>query len=457
MKASLVSAAALCMVSGLAMAQSAGCCEGAAKAGECEVVLERVGDGAQADGTYELKAGVEDNGQLSLKLQRVGEMMAGVLAAGQPEAEVQSHAVMIQKEGDREVKVEVTNGRAKAWVNGEAVPEKRVKVTDQKISVLDGDGETIAEFGYSAEPRAGAGGGQQFQIFTDRRLDGPDGPIVWEGENGEHPEMNFQVFGDDGNQMFFGQPEGEHPSVMIGITMGSLDEAEADERVSGVLEEHEIDAEDVFVVQSVIEGTPADEAGLREGDVVVRVDGEWGVGTEQLREVLMEKEPGDMLELAVVRKGKLREIEVELAEWSSEALGVPMAFAWQEELPGMHLEDGEGLNLQPFLEGLRLHKGELGEDLEQQFDVIIKQLGEEGEEGLPRLDIRPRIQFRRLGEESQPQVFVQPAPTPRAAPRSDLAPDAQARLERIEARLEKLEHQIDRLINAMQDREQEQD
>lgn len=456
MKASLVSAAALCMVSGLAMAQSADCCEGAAKAGECEIVLECAGDGVQADGTYELKAGVEDNGRLSLKLQRIGEVMAGVVAAGQPEAKVQSHAVMIQKDGDREVKVEVTNGQAKAWVNGEAVPEKRVKVTDQKIRVLDGEGQTIAEFGYSAEPRAGAGDGQQFQIFTDRRLDGPDGPIVWEGEDAPHPEMNFQVFGDDGNKMFFGQPEGEHPSVMIGISMGSLDEAEVDERVSEVLAEREIDAESVFVVQSVIDGTPADEAGLREGDVVVRVDGEWGVNAEQLREVLMDKEPGDMLELAVIRKGKLREIEVELAEWSSEVLGAPTAFAWQEQLPGMRLQDGEGVDLQPFLEGLHLRKGELGEDLEQQFDVIIKQLGEEGGEGLPRLDVRPRIQFRHLDEGREPQVLVRPAPTPRAAPRSDLAPDAQARLERIEARLEKLEHQIDRLINA-QNQEQNED
>jgi len=441
MKKHLISAAVLCVASGMAIAQDADCCTKS--------------EGAQATRTG------EDSGQFVVHSQHPGAAAIGAAAVGQPEVEVKSHVMMIQKTDDREVKVEVTDGRVKAWVDGEAVPEKRVKVTDQKIRVLAEDGQTIAEFGYSAEPRAG--GGQQFQIFTDRRLDGPDGPIVWEGEDGMHPDMNFQVFGDDGNKMFLRQPEGEHPSVMIGISMGSLEGAEVDERVSEVLADREIDAGDVFVVQSVIEGTPAAEAGVREGDVVVRVDGKWGVRSEQLREVLMDKEPGDMLELAVIRKGKLREIEVELAPWDIEKLGVPQTFTLGGEMPGMFFQKGEGGDLdglQALIEGLKAHRGEMGEDLERQFEVIIKQLGEgreDGQAGLPGLDVRPRIQLRRLGEGREPQMLVRPAPTPRADARTDLATDSQARLERIEARLEKLEHQIDRLINALQDRERDED
>ena len=453
MKASLVSAAALCMVSGLAMAQSADCCEGAAKAGECEVMLECVGEGAQADGTYELKASVEDNGQLSLKLQRVGEMLAGAVAAGQPE--VQSRMVMIQKDDDHEVKVELDGDQVKAWVDGKEVPKKRLKISDEKIRVLDGEGETIAEFGRHADVHFGTVDGADRQFIVKQLRGGPDGPIVWEGEGGEHLELRNGPGGDGG--MFFTQPEGEHPSVLIGIAMGSLDQAEVDDRVFEMLADRDIDEGDVFVVQNVIDGTPADDAGLREGDVVVRVDGKWGVGTEKLRDVLMDKEPGDTLELAVIRKGKLREVEVELAAWSDKVLGGPVPFQWQEQLPGMLFEQREGGDIQALIEGLRSRQGELGGDLQKQYDVIIKQLGEDGDGGLPGLDVRPRIQLHRLGEDGQPQMLVRPAPAQRGAPRPDAAPDAQARLERIEARLERLEHQLDRLINAMQNRERDED
>jgi S1-C subfamily serine protease len=83
------------------------------------------------------------------------------------------------------------------------------------------------------------------------------------------------------------------------------------------------------LVQSVEAGTPADDAGLRGGDTQVAIDGDVvmvggdiiqrAAGTpvasmEELVDVLEEREPGETIELEVLRDGTAETIEVELAE-----------------------------------------------------------------------------------------------------------------------------------------------
>lgn len=479
MKLSLMSAAAaVCTASGLAMAQNGSCCEDAAKAGECEVIVECVGEGGEcvaiaevcldgeaAPGVYQVTLTTDENGETTANLELVSESRAAIgevaFGAQQPEANIETHMVMIQQNDDHEIKVEITGDVVKAWVDGERVPKKQLKVSDEEIRILDEDGETLAEFGRQIDVQFGLGGGEEDHKIIMRQLHGgPDGPIVWEGGDGEQMKIlkglggdtDLQFFGEDGNHLF-AQPEGEHPPVMIGITMGSLDKGEADDRVIDLLDERNLGADEVFVVLSVIDGLPAEKAGLHDGDVVVRVDGKWGVGSEKLRDMLMDKEPGDQVELAVVRDGKLREITVKLAAWDSEKLGTPLTLEWTEEAPNMFLHGGEGGDVQMFLEKLREHEGQLGEDLGKQFEVIIKQLGEDGKGGIQRLDVLPRIQTRRLGEGGENRFFVQPAPAPRVQDMQGY----QERFDRIEARLERLENRIDRLLKALEGREQNDD
>ncbi|MGB7062619.1 MAG: PDZ domain-containing protein [Candidatus Zixiibacteriota bacterium] len=79
------------------------------------------------------------------------------------------------------------------------------------------------------------------------------------------------------------------------------------------------DAKGVLITE-VEEDMPAEKAGLKAGDVIVEVDGDEIDDTQELREIISEKEEGDEVEIKVIRERKPRSFEVEVEEaesWSS--------------------------------------------------------------------------------------------------------------------------------------------
>jgi serine protease DegQ len=73
-----------------------------------------------------------------------------------------------------------------------------------------------------------------------------------------------------------------------------------------------LDTEEGVAVLAVIEGSGAEEAGLEPGDVIVTADGEPLRSVEDLFETLRDRNPGDRLELEIVRDGDRQAITVEL-------------------------------------------------------------------------------------------------------------------------------------------------
>jgi S1-C subfamily serine protease len=85
-----------------------------------------------------------------------------------------------------------------------------------------------------------------------------------------------------------------------------------------------------LLIQSLEEGSAADEAGLRGpnqrvivwgrypinigGDFITAVDGQPITGNETLQRALSKKRGGDTLELTVIRNGKQHPVKVRLAE-----------------------------------------------------------------------------------------------------------------------------------------------
>jgi putative serine protease PepD len=67
-------------------------------------------------------------------------------------------------------------------------------------------------------------------------------------------------------------------------------------------------------VQEVVGGTPADDGGLRTGDVVTAVDGDAIESGDELREAIDAKRPGDKITLTITRGGDERTVEVTLGE-----------------------------------------------------------------------------------------------------------------------------------------------
>jgi serine protease Do len=68
------------------------------------------------------------------------------------------------------------------------------------------------------------------------------------------------------------------------------------------------------LIADVTPGSPAARAGLRRGDVVLRIDGQEVQSTGQLRNVVAEHSPGTTLKLDLQRKGKTSTVEVKLGE-----------------------------------------------------------------------------------------------------------------------------------------------
>jgi S1-C subfamily serine protease len=81
-----------------------------------------------------------------------------------------------------------------------------------------------------------------------------------------------------------------------------------------VAEEFGLEASRGAVVDSVQEGTGADDAGMRPGDIIVAVDGEPLATMSELVAEVRSRTPGEVLTLTVVRDGEELEIEVTLGE-----------------------------------------------------------------------------------------------------------------------------------------------
>lgn len=97
---------------------------------------------------------------------------------------------------------------------------------------------------------------------------------------------------------------GEVVRGWLGITMGEL--STADRGVLG------IDKPRGVLVNAVLEGTPADKAGVQVGDVIVAINGE-PIGTmAQLRGTIADIFPGETARLAIVRDGRRIELAVVL-------------------------------------------------------------------------------------------------------------------------------------------------
>jgi len=66
------------------------------------------------------------------------------------------------------------------------------------------------------------------------------------------------------------------------------------------------------LVMTVTEGSPADDAGLRRGDVIIEVDGVPLGEDETLAELISQYEPRDKVELRIIRRARERTIDVTL-------------------------------------------------------------------------------------------------------------------------------------------------
>jgi membrane-associated protease RseP (regulator of RpoE activity) len=92
----------------------------------------------------------------------------------------------------------------------------------------------------------------------------------------------------------------------LGVYMQKLDK--------DVREGLDLDVDEGVLINGVEEGSPADEAGIEEGDVVVEFDGKKVSSPDDLRALVGESEVGKEVEVKVIRDGKQKTVRLVVGE-----------------------------------------------------------------------------------------------------------------------------------------------
>ena len=252
-----------------------------------------------------------------LRPQVVDEGVLVVRAvSAQPETktktEKRTYVKVIQKDDSGDYELIVEDGEPQAMVDGKPVSKKRIKKLDGGVWViLDENGEPMTKFHVGGAPGGVA-------VWSG------DGPFTTTGSLNLSPQTHIQVQpdirfgGPQGGQLTFAT-KGEPPKTMLGVVMG--------EPPQSVVEHFGIKGGKAVLLDRVIEGLPAAEAGLQKGDIIIKVEGAPEPTAEGVRKVLREKRPGDDLQVQVLRHGDKKSFQIKLKAFDAAQLGrvEPMA------------------------------------------------------------------------------------------------------------------------------------
>jgi S1-C subfamily serine protease len=94
--------------------------------------------------------------------------------------------------------------------------------------------------------------------------------------------------------------------AFIGISYGPL--------TPGLARQLGVTVQNGEVIGAVAQGSPAQQAGLRPGDVITAIGGQQITDESTLPEVLSQKQPGDQITLSIARGGQQQDVQITLAQ-----------------------------------------------------------------------------------------------------------------------------------------------
>jgi serine protease Do len=131
-----------------------------------------------------------------------------------------------------------------------------------------------------------------------------------------------------------------------------------------------LDIDHGVLIQDILDGTPAEEAGLQHGDVIVAVDGIDIQSAEALIAFVSARRPGSEVEVTVIREGLRKSFDVTLAERGERLTdSQDSAFETEEEV-----YDRLGLTIEDIPSQWRRQHDFLGEDIEGVIVTDVKPL-----------------------------------------------------------------------------------
>jgi len=88
----------------------------------------------------------------------------------------------------------------------------------------------------------------------------------------------------------------------VGVYLESVDSTTASQL--------SLEAGHATVVERIVEGSPADQAGLRPHDIITAVDGDSDASPSRVREAIRGHRPGDSISFSILRQGKPQVVAV---------------------------------------------------------------------------------------------------------------------------------------------------
>lgn len=235
----------------------------------------------------------------------------------EPKTKSTTTVIVTNDDGAYEIKIE--DGKLyKVVVDGEKVDPELCELDQEGgFVVIHRDGDPIvvdiptmsAGFGVRT-PLAVTNSRTVFPGQNRFKVDSP-APIQWV----DVPDVPGNIFYDDGKVTWGGDGP---PRVMVGITHDEVNDK--------LRQKFDLDEGEGIYVIEVRKGLPASKAGIKSGDIIIEAGGEFIDERSVLVEVLEEKEPGDKLEVIVLREdddGDIlkKKLRVKLAEYDRIALG----------------------------------------------------------------------------------------------------------------------------------------
>jgi C-terminal processing protease CtpA/Prc len=124
------------------------------------------------------------------------------------------------------------------------------------------------------------------------------------------------------------------------------------------------------LVKEVIEDSPAEKAGIKAGDVIIRAEGKDVDDGNELRKVISKKEFGDKVQITVLREKKKKDFSVELSEEFS-SYDFPHTYSYSYNMP--EVIDIPNIELRhEYRDELKASLKELKEEL-QELKVKLKE------------------------------------------------------------------------------------
>ncbi|UCD75354.1 MAG: PDZ domain-containing protein [Phycisphaerales bacterium] len=321
-------------------------------------------------------------------------------AADEEKAITRAYTVTTTDGGDTKVEnqaisIQMEDDDIKVIINGEVIPLERIKREGERIIILDEDGEEMESVPMIMHLGKGA-----WSFDSDEML-----RKVWTGMGDYQKALEkYRAFDNyeelieqyrpyfDSLENFKVLGAADAPTVMMGVVLDKPGEA--------LCKHLNLDADAVTMIADVYEGLPADEAGLEQYDVIIKLDGKKPADPEVVHELLADAEPGDVVELTVIQAGKRKSFEIELAPYDAEAMRkdiligkAPGALTWSFGSPeGMRFFRPEELAM-PQIERF-IFKPEGRDEMIQQF--VMPKI-----EVMPDVKTKLRDHLRQLGKQEE--------------------------------------------------------